>query len=409
MSLIGGIIAGAGALAGAIGGARASRKNAKKSIKHQQEENEKTREYNLMLAKYQNKVNRENWNAQNAYNEPKEQVRRMKEAGLNPNLAYDNGGALSQAGAQAGATSGDSAVSADFSPEAHVQTIGDVVNNFAASSNIFQQTANLQSTKDNIEQDTKNKGTENEGQQVKNEGYKLENELSKSKKRNLDEDTNIKQITSTWGDVMAQQSISLNAVQLNLSRQQLTLNERQGELMIVQAEKLNREITNLETSNLKMLSETRNMDAKTAGQRIENAFKSELMQTQIQSIASQTGLNDRKVAESLENYSIQMMYAPSKIAQQEATAELMTQLGVKASYDAGLQKIEFEEMENNKSFYMGMRKVNQIVEAVGGVTKIVSDVMSVTPAGAVANAGKNVVQQSMQGTKSTPKPYNQYY
>ena len=42
------------------------------------------------LAKYQYDMNLEQWNRENAYNTPSEQMQRLKAAGLNPNLAYDN-------------------------------------------------------------------------------------------------------------------------------------------------------------------------------------------------------------------------------------------------------------------------------------------------------------------------------
>lgn len=43
------------------------------------------------LADYQFKLNQQQWNAENAYNTPAEQMKRLQEAGLNPNLVYGNG------------------------------------------------------------------------------------------------------------------------------------------------------------------------------------------------------------------------------------------------------------------------------------------------------------------------------
>lgn len=42
------------------------------------------------LAKYQYDMNLEQWNRENAYNLPSQQMARLKAAGLNPNLAYDS-------------------------------------------------------------------------------------------------------------------------------------------------------------------------------------------------------------------------------------------------------------------------------------------------------------------------------
>lgn len=80
--LLGGISA-AGSVAGSLLGASAQdRANAQ----------------NLEIAKMQNAWNLEQWNRENQYNRPTEQMQRLSEAGLNPNLVYGNG-ATTQAAA----------------------------------------------------------------------------------------------------------------------------------------------------------------------------------------------------------------------------------------------------------------------------------------------------------------------
>ncbi|AXH77554.1 MAG: DNA pilot protein [Microviridae sp.] len=54
---------------------------------------------NIKLAEYQYSKDLEMWNKGNAYNAPIEQMKRLKEAGLNPNLVYGNGAGQSQAAA----------------------------------------------------------------------------------------------------------------------------------------------------------------------------------------------------------------------------------------------------------------------------------------------------------------------
>lgn len=46
---------------------------------------------NMELAKYQYSTNVDMWNKQNFYNSPQQQMDRLKNAGLNPNLVYGNG------------------------------------------------------------------------------------------------------------------------------------------------------------------------------------------------------------------------------------------------------------------------------------------------------------------------------
>lgn len=50
------------------------------------------------LAQYQNEMNRQNWELQNEYNLPKNQIQRLKDAGINPVLAYHNAADASNAG-----------------------------------------------------------------------------------------------------------------------------------------------------------------------------------------------------------------------------------------------------------------------------------------------------------------------
>lgn len=53
------------------------------------------------MAKWQNDINRENWQLQNEYNSPAAQMARLQEAGLNPNLVYNGGSATTAAGSMA--------------------------------------------------------------------------------------------------------------------------------------------------------------------------------------------------------------------------------------------------------------------------------------------------------------------
>lgn len=53
----------------------------------------KQQEWNRQQAEWQNQVNVQNWQMQNEYNTPSNQMKRLQEAGLNPNLMYGNGSA----------------------------------------------------------------------------------------------------------------------------------------------------------------------------------------------------------------------------------------------------------------------------------------------------------------------------
>ena len=67
----------AGKVLGTVGGALLGNKLAQRS--------------NKKLAQHSFNKNVEMWKMQNAYNAPKQQMSRLKEAGLNPNLMYGKG------------------------------------------------------------------------------------------------------------------------------------------------------------------------------------------------------------------------------------------------------------------------------------------------------------------------------
>lgn len=93
---------------------QANNANVDKQIAAQKQENQSTREYNLELAKLQNEWNIEQWERENEYNSPKNQMDRLVAAGLNRNLAYQNLN-TSSASIAGSLTSGSPAESVDYS------------------------------------------------------------------------------------------------------------------------------------------------------------------------------------------------------------------------------------------------------------------------------------------------------
>ena len=98
--------------------------NIDKQIEAQAAENQKTREYNLNLAKMQNQWNLEQWNRENEYNTPLQQRQRLAEAGLNPDLMYQNGVSGLTAASSPTMTSGAPATPQDFSALGQKKTVG---------------------------------------------------------------------------------------------------------------------------------------------------------------------------------------------------------------------------------------------------------------------------------------------
>lgn len=98
-----------------------------KQIKAQQKENEKNRTYNFNLAQLQNKWNLEQWNRENEYNSPAQQMARLKAAGLNPDMMYQNGTSGLTAASSPSMTAGAPSSPVDMSALGQKRTIGDAI------------------------------------------------------------------------------------------------------------------------------------------------------------------------------------------------------------------------------------------------------------------------------------------
>ena len=370
MSLLAGaaILGGTSLLGSALGGL-SQRKNTKTSIQEQRAENQKTREYNLMLAKQQNAWNLEQWHRENEYNDPQQQMNRLRKAGLNPNLAYENG-LDNTAASSPEQTAGESADPTDMSALANLPTIGSMLRNSASMT--LSGIQSLQGL-----QQAQKTGAEAKGQETLNEGYKIDNEQKQLDKLKTQEEITNLQITNDYEDVLKQQAVQLNDVIFNFKKAGIELTRNQSKLAFQQAEKIDAEINQINT-NIKLLdTKVKNIDMDTALKKLESDFKRPYMQSLIKNLESSTGLNSRKIQESLEQYQIDLMLSESKDQQQKATANLFTQLGVKAQYQAGKERIEFQDLDKNKGFYNGMKKVNAVTSAVKDVTGIAADVTSV--------------------------------
>lgn len=135
------ITAGASLLGGLIGNNRQS-KNIDKQIAAQKEENQKNREYNLMLAHKQNAWNVEQWERENEYNDPSAQMERMKKAGINPDLAV-SGGAQNLSAASPAMTSGAASTPTDMSMLGQKPTLGQAIQSALRDSMLGAQIDNI--------------------------------------------------------------------------------------------------------------------------------------------------------------------------------------------------------------------------------------------------------------------------
>lgn len=125
----------------------------RRQIRAQQEENQKNREYNLMLARTQNQWNIEQWQRENDYNSPTAQMSRFRAAGLNPNLIYGQSNpAASSPTLMSGAASSPTDMSAIGNKRNFGQAMQEVLNMEMQKAQIEAIKAGTEKTKE----DTKN-------------------------------------------------------------------------------------------------------------------------------------------------------------------------------------------------------------------------------------------------------------
>lgn len=149
-------------LIGSAIGALANNANTQNAINANKQSQQENREYNLNLAKTQNRWNLEQWQREADYNSPAAYRARLKEAGMNPDLAYGN--VQGAAPASAGMTSGQASQPVDNSLLAQKMTALNV-----ASATLDNKLKSAQVK--NLEEDAKNKSLDNrlKGYEVKNE------------------------------------------------------------------------------------------------------------------------------------------------------------------------------------------------------------------------------------------------
>ena len=127
-----------------------------KQIAAQKEENRLNREWNLNLAKMQNQWNIEQWNRENAYNDPSAVMSRNIDAGLNPDLLYSSGAGFTPAASSPEMTAGAASQPTDVSNLSKKRTYGEVINEALQNALVGAQVAKTQSETKKTDKETDN-------------------------------------------------------------------------------------------------------------------------------------------------------------------------------------------------------------------------------------------------------------
>ena len=187
--------AGLGAVS-SIGSMIGQNRAIRQQIRAQQEENQKNREYNLMLARTQNQWNIEQWQRENDYNSPTAQMSRFRAAGLNPNLAY---GQMSNGASSPTLTSGAASSPTDMSAIGNKRNFGQAM----------QEALNLEMQKAQIE------------------AIKAGTEKTKEDTKNVTASTEALTIDNLYRAIKHQQDIKIGDMNLKIGDSTLQLNNNQ--------------------------------------------------------------------------------------------------------------------------------------------------------------------------------------
>ena len=168
---------------------KAQNENIDKQIAAQAAENQKTREYNLNLARMQNQWNLEQWNRENEYNTPKAQMQRLVDAGLNPDLFYQNGVSGMTAASSPSMTAGAPATPQDMSALGQKKTVGQAMQEGLQSAMLGAQIRLTNAQADKTEQEATGQGLKNQNilalDKATLDKMLADTELSKEQKREV--------------------------------------------------------------------------------------------------------------------------------------------------------------------------------------------------------------------------------
>lgn len=275
MSWLGSAITTGVSMLGGLIGNNAQKKNINRQIRAQQEENQKNRDYNLMLAQKQNAWNVEQWERENEYNSPEAQMERYRKAGLNPDLMA--GGAQNLSASSPMMTSGAPSNPTDMSMLGQKPTLGQAIQSALRDSMLGAQI-------DNIKADTEEKRA----------------------------NASILSSDAKFRDAINQGNLKLQNMQIQLDSSQLKLNDAQISEYRAKVSNLEQETKNLVAEYDKIRATIKNLDADTISKRLHDALDSAKVEAEIKKLAS----------------SISVDYATAKRITTLLSAEL---LGIQAS------------------------------------------------------------------------------
>lgn len=302
-------------------GAISGNRQIDKSIASQERENEKNRQFNKMQAEQQNQWNIEQWNRENAYNTPAEQMRRLKQAGLNPDLIYGNGTLQNVAASSPGMVASQHDSIPDYSALSQKKTLGSVMQDAL----MLRQ---MQATTDNIKADTEKKKSETTGQDIAN----------------------------SWQDILNQSHVNLNNVQIHLGESDIIVKDAQAKQLYKQLDVMDANIQSM-LSNIEVnSSKVRNLDEQTFDLQFTRHLRSKQMEAEINNLEALTRESKATLIPKLKQMAQNLLLS-------EAQTTSVTLGNTKLNLENGILQIDYDIQQDSK----GVTKVMNIAEKVVGI------------------------------------------
>lgn len=247
----GGIVSGLFGLGSSIIGAHSQNKMIDKQLKAQSEENQKNRDYNLMLAQQQNAWNQEQWERENEYNSPVNQMKRFEEAGLNPDLMYGQGNSGNAAQLSGGLTAGAPSSPMDYSALGQKKTLGHVIQ-----------------------------------ESLQNEMMRAQIEKVKSETKKTDYESDILKSDASFRDAWNKGQLDLQNLQINIGNSEIKLNDQQYTKLRYEMAKLEAETNNVIVQYDEIRARIRDLDASVVSRRLNDIINSKKAEAEIKKLAA---------------------------------------------------------------------------------------------------------------------------
>lgn len=321
---IGSAITAGASLIGGLFGNKSQNKNIDKQIAAQKEENQKNREYNLMLAQKQNAWNVEQWERENAYNDPQAQLDRMRKAGINPDLAV-GGGYQNTSASSPVMTAGAASTAQDMSVLGQRPTLGQAIQSALHDSMLGAQI-------DNIKANTE----------------KTRNEAS------------ILASDAKFRDAINQGTLDMTNSTIRLNNSNIQLNDSQISKLRSECSKLDAETKNVVLEYDKIRASISNLDASTALAKLHHTLDSKKAEAEIKKLAASASLDFAHAKE------IVTLMSAKLLNLEESTKEIKIR---GANIQASTDRLEFD-LEQDSSFEDVERTTNMLTDITDALVPV---------------------------------------